>query len=104
MYSVESAWEIWACMYSPPLLPSIYITNPGSVSHFAKTWVSLQTTTYISKSTKYFDILLLLTCEEVLHCPILRSKFRHLNPKQPSNSLPFLHYELVTENFFQKWR
>ena len=33
-----------------------YITNPGSVSHFAKTRVSLQTTTYINKSTKYIDI------------------------------------------------
>ena len=38
----------------------LYITNPGSVSHFAKTWVSIQTTTYINKSTKYLDILLLL--------------------------------------------
>ena len=39
----------------------IYITNPGSVCHFAKTWVSLQTTTYINKNTKYFGINLLLT-------------------------------------------
>ena len=76
MYSVESAWETWACMYRLPLLPSIYISNPGSVltpwsvSQFAKTWVSLQTTTYISKRTKYFDILLLHTCKEVLHAPI----------------------------------
>ena len=50
----------------------LYISNPGSVSHFAKTWVSLQTTTYISKSTKYFDILLLLTYEEVLHAPTVQ--------------------------------
>ena len=93
-------------MYSLPLLPSLYlsiylshsnslhlyITNPGSVSHFAKTWVSLQTNIYISKSTQHFDILLLLrpTCEVVLHAPILGllSKFElnlhHLNPKQPS--------------------
>ena len=40
----------------------LYITNPGSVSHFAKTWVSLQTNTYKSKTTKYFfGINLLLT-------------------------------------------
>ena len=39
------------------------------MSHFAETWVALQTTTYKNKSTKYFDILLLLTCEEVLHAP-----------------------------------
>ena len=51
---------------------NLYITNPGSVSHYSKTWVSLQTTSYMSKSTKYFDILLLLTCEEVLHAPIVQ--------------------------------
>ena len=39
-----------------PSLPS----SSGWMIHFAKTWLSLQTTTYISKSTKYFDILLLL--------------------------------------------
>ena len=39
----------------------LYITNPGSVSHFAKTYVSLQTTTYKSKNTKCFGINLLLT-------------------------------------------
>ena len=63
-----------ACMYCMYCIhcSHLYITNPGSVSHFAKTWVSLQTTTYISKSTKYFDILLLLTCEEVLHAPIVQ--------------------------------
>ena len=50
----------------------LYITKHGSVSHFSKTWVSLQTTTYISKSTKYLDILLLLTCEAVLHAPFVQ--------------------------------
>ena len=50
----------------------LYITKHGSVSHFAKTWVLLQTTTYISKSTKYFDIFLLLTCEEVLLAPTVQ--------------------------------
>ena len=59
----------WACMYSLPLLPSYLSLPPGSMSQFAETWVSLQTTTYKSKSTKYFDILLLLSCEEVLHAP-----------------------------------
>ena len=28
-------------------------------------------------------------------------KFHHLNPNQPSNSLPFLHYELFTEHSFR---
>ena len=50
----------------------LFITNPWSVSHIAKTWVSLQITTYISKSNKYFDILLQLTCEEVLQAPIVQ--------------------------------
>ena len=35
------------------------------------------------------------------YCPNLSSKFHNLNPKQPSNSLPFLHHALVTENFFR---
>ena len=66
----------WACMYSLPLLPSIlYITNLGLSAIFLPKyiWVSLQTTTYISKITKYFDILLLLTCEEVFHAPIVQN-------------------------------
>ena len=50
----------------------VYITNPGSVSHFAKKWVSLQATTYISVSTQHFDILLLLTREEVVHAPTVQ--------------------------------
>ena len=29
-------------------------------------------------------------------------KFHHLKPKQPTNSLPFLYYELVTEHFFSE--
>ena len=51
---------------TPPCLLYMYITQTPSHSSFK--------TTYISKSTKYFDILLLLTCEEVLHAPLL-SKF-----------------------------
>ena len=39
------------------------------VSHFAKTLVSLQTTTYKSKNTNYFGINLLLTWEQLLHAP-----------------------------------
>ena len=66
-------WVSWACMYCIAFHRShLYITNPGSVSHFSKTWVSFQTTTYKSKDTKYFDILLLLTCEEVLHAPTVQ--------------------------------
>ena len=55
----------------PFIAPILYIsiTPPGPMSHFAKTWVSLQTTTYKSKSTKYFDILLLITCDKILHAP-----------------------------------
>ena len=37
-----------------------------------KQWVSLQTTTSKSKSTKYFNIFLLITCEEVLHAPTVQ--------------------------------
>ena len=40
--------------------------------YIAKTWVLFQTTTYIRKITKFFDILLLLTCEPVLHAPTLQ--------------------------------
>ena len=37
------------------------------------TWVSLQTVTYYkSKSTKYFDILLLLVCEKALRAPTVQ--------------------------------
>ena len=52
----------------------LFITksNPWSVSQIAKTWVSLQITTCISKSNKYFDIVLQLTCEEVLQAPIVQ--------------------------------
>ena len=39
----------------------LYITKHVSVSHFAKTLVSLQTSTYKGKNTKYFGINLLLT-------------------------------------------
>ena len=76
---------------SPPFSLSL-----GVWGHFAKTWVSLQTTTCKGESTKYFDILLLLTSEKVLHAPSvqnLSSKFHRLTPKQPSNSLPFLRYK-----------
>ena len=81
----------WACMYSLPFPP---LLSPASSSlsvwgHFAKTWVSLQTTTCRRKSTKYFDIVS-LTWEEVLQSmhllPNLSSKFHHLTPKLPSNS------------------
>ena len=81
----------WACMYSLPFPP---LPFPASSSlsvwgHFAKTWVSLQTTTCRRKSTKYFDIIS-LTWEEVLQSmhllPNLSSKSHHLTPKLPSNS------------------
>ena len=41
-----------AYMYIAFHCSHLYITNPGSVCHFARTWVSLQTTTYVNKSTK----------------------------------------------------
>ena len=78
----------WGCMYSLPLLRSIYhYTNPESVSHFAKIWVSLQTTTYKSKNTKYFDVLLLLTCEEVLHAPTAQIWAQNSTISTPNNIL-----------------
>ena len=63
-------WQPWACMCSLPLL--LFSSFLGVWGHFAKTWVSLQTTPYKSDSVKYFDTLLLLTCEEVLHAPTVR--------------------------------
>ena len=36
-----------------------------------------------------------------IYCPNLSSKLDHLNPKEPSNSLPFVHYKLVTEHSFR---
>ena len=95
----------WACMYSLPLLPFIYISLTLGLSailpkhgcHFKQLLI------YISKSTKYFDILLLLACEEVppfTYCPNLSSKFLYLKPKQPSNSLPFFHSDWSQKTFF----
>ena len=73
----------------------LYITNPGSVSHFAKTWVSLQTTTYIRKSTKYIDILLLLTCEEVLHAPTVQISAQNSTILTPNNLLIVCHSSIM---------
>ena len=59
-----------AFLCSPPLLFS-----SGCMSHFAKTWVSLQKTTYytyISKSTIYFDMLLLVAYYLLLHAPTVQ--------------------------------
>ena len=61
---INMGLQIIAFLCSPPLL-----FFSGCIKLFAKTWVSLQTTTYESKSAKYFDIMLLLSCEEVFHAP-----------------------------------
>ena len=106
------AFETWACMYSLPLLPSIYRQPPGSVSHFAKTWVSLHTTTYKNqgvcknKNTKYFDILLLLTCEEVLHALTVQIWAQNSTILTPNNLLIVCHSSITnwSQIFFQKWR
>ena len=73
--------------------------------YFAKTRVSLQTATYKSEGTKYLDILLVL-CEEVLHAPTVQIWAQNSTLLLPPNnllidSLPFLHYELVTEQSFR---
>ena len=73
----------------------LFITNPGSVSHFVKTWVSFQTTTYISKCTKYFDILLLLTCEEVFHAPIVQIWAQNSIILTPNNLLIVCHSSIT---------
>ena len=88
-----------AFLCSPPLpLPS------GWMSHFAKTWVSLQTTTYISKSTKYYDtrILLLLTCEEVLHAPTVQIWAQNSTILTPNNILIVCHSSITnwSQNIF----
>ena len=55
---------------------------------------------YISKSTKYIDILLLLACEKILHALTVQilAPLTSINTKQPAHSLPLLHYKLVTEH------
>ena len=83
----------------------LYITNPGSVSHFAKTWVSLLTTTYIRKSTKYIDILLLLTCEEVLHAPTVQIWAQNSTISTPNNLLIVCHSSITnwSQNIFSEF-
>mgnify|MGYP001798471534 CR=1 FL=1 len=66
-----------------------YITNHGSVSHFAKTWVTLQTTTYKSKNTKYFGINLLLTGEQLLHAPPVQIGAQNSTILTPNNLVIF---------------
>ena len=61
------------------------------MSHFAKTWVSLQTTAYISKSTKYFDILLLITSEGVLHAPTVQIRAQNSTILTPNKFLIVCH-------------
>ena len=67
----------------------IYITNPGPRSHFAKTILLYIVVTYLWGG------------HPCTYCPNLSSKFYHLTAKQPSNSLRFLHYKLVTEHSFK---
>ena len=71
----------------PSIAPILYITPPGPMCHFAKTWVSL--TTYLRAAPP------------CTYCQNLSSKFHHITAKQPSNSLRFLHYKLVTEHSFK---
>ena len=67
LYVINLKFFVWRheCHHGPACIAfhcsHLYITEPGSVSHFARTWVSLQTTTYHSKNTKYFGTNLLLT-------------------------------------------
>ena len=74
--------------------------------YIAKTWVLFQTTTYIRKIFWYIVTTYLWAGPPCTYSPNLSSKSYHLTPKQPSNSLPFLHYKLVRKehknggNFF----
>ena len=79
-----------AFLCSSSLLLWVYVWG-----HFAKTtWVSLQTTTYKSESVKYFDTLLLLTCEEVLHAPTVQIWAQ--NPTiLPTNNLIVCHSSIT---------
>ena len=63
-------------------------------------WVSLQTTTYLSKSTKYFDVLLLLTCERVLHAPTVQIWAQSSTILTPNNLLIVCHSSIT--NWSQK--
>ena len=83
----------------PSIAPILYIiiTPPGPMSHLAKTWVPLLTTTYKSKSTKYFHILLLPTCEEVLHAPTVQVWAQYSTILPPNNLL------IVCHSSFTNW-
>ena len=63
-----------ACMYSSlPLLPSSFLLFWVYEAILPKHGCHIKQLPYKSKSTKYFDILLLvLTWEEVLHAPTVQ--------------------------------
>ena len=66
-----------------------FLSSPslGVWGHFAKTWVSLQTTTYKSKSNKRFDIVLQLTWELGRPSIQLLSKFElKIPPSYPQTT------------------
>ena len=73
----------------------LYITNPGSVSLFAKTWVSLETTTYKSKNTKYFGINWLLIWEQLLHAPPVQIWAQNSTILTPNNLLIVCHSSIT---------
>ena len=96
----------WACMYSLPLLPSIYMhhclgTNSTRFAILPKHGCHSKQLLIWAKVLIIFWYIVttpLWGGPPCTYCPNLSSKFLHLNPKQPCNILPFLHYELVTEH------
>ena len=90
--------------YSPPLLPSCISLPLGLWAILPKHGCNFsQTTTCKSRNTKYFDLWYIVVTYSwggpaCTYCPNMSWKFHYLTLKQPSNSLPFFHYELVTEN------
>ena len=77
-------------------LCSLFSSSLGLWSHFAKTWVSLQPTTYKNKSSKYFVIFLLLSCEEVFHAPTVQIWVQNSNILPQNNLLIVCHSSIMS--------
>ena len=89
-------------MYSLPLLPSIYISLTLGLSAILPKHGCYfkQLLIYINKSAKYLEILLLLTCEEVLHAPTVQIWAQSSTILTPNN-LPIVCHSSIT-NWSQK--
>ena len=94
--TVDYRWA-WACMYSLPLLPSILYHQLWVCQPFCQNMgvTSNNYSTYINKCTKYLNILLLLTCEEVLHAPAVQIWAQISTILTPNNLLIVCHSSIT---------